>query len=38
MVAGKPLTRGLDGFWVQATGAGQIGIKVTNDRLGTAAL
>jgi beta-galactosidase len=33
-----PLRAGSTGFWVEATGAGPINIKVTNDRLGTAAL
>jgi beta-galactosidase len=33
-----PLRAGSTGFWVEATGAGQIGIKVTSGRLGTAAL
>ena len=29
-----PLRAGSTGFWVAATGAGPIAIKVTNDRLG----
>jgi beta-galactosidase len=33
-----PLRAGSTGFWVEATGAGPIGIKVTNDRLGTTAI
>jgi len=33
-----PLRAGSTGFWIEATGRGPIGIKVTNDRLGTTAI
>jgi beta-galactosidase len=33
-----PLRAGSTGFWVEATGSGPITIRVTNDRLGTAAI
>lgn len=33
-----PLRAGSTGFWVEATGAGSIDIRVTSDRLGTTAI
>jgi beta-galactosidase len=33
-----PLRAGSTGFWVQATGAGQINVTVTSDRMGTRTL
>jgi len=33
-----PLRAGSTGFWIQATGAGQINVTVTSDRMGTRTL